>query len=250
MSGHSKWSTIKHKKGAADAKRGKIFSSLGKDITIAARSGGGDADLNPPLRAAITAAKNANMPNDNIDRAVKKGTGELAGGPLEELNYEGYGPGGVALIANCLTDNRNRTAANVRAAFNKYNGNLAGAGAVSWQFHRKALFTVLDADEETLLEILMEADVDVEDLTVEDGVAEILAPPTAFGEVADALEKAGIKTEESAMRLIPENTTPVTDVSTAKQLMRLIDVLEDDEDVQEVVANFEMTDELMDEVAG
>lgn len=250
MSGHNKWSTIKHKKGAADAKRGKLFSRLGKEITMAARGGGSDADLNPPLRAAIAAAKNVNMPNDNIDRAIKKGTGELGGGPLEELNYEGYAPGGIAVIVNCLTDNRNRTAANIRSYFTKYNGNLAGSGAVAWQFHRKSVFSVASSDEEALLELLLEAGVDVEDLDVEDGVAEIIAPPDAFGAISEALEAAGIAIEESGIRLVPENTTPIADVSTAKQVLRLIDIIEEDDDVQEVVANFEMSDEIMAAVTG
>lgn len=248
MSGHNKWSTIKHKKGAADAKRGKVFSRLGKEITIAARAGGGDADLNPPLRAAIAAAKDANMPNDNVERAIKKGTGELAGGPLEELNYEGYAPGGVALIVNCLTDNRNRTAANIRSYFTKYNGNLAGAGAVAWQFHRKAQFTVSGIDEEALLELLLEGGIDVEELDSSDGVVDIIAPPETFGEIADALEKAGAKVEDSGVRLIPENTTEITEVSTGKQVMHLIDILEDDEDVQEVVSNIEMSDEILEQI--
>lgn len=248
MSGHNKWSTIKHKKGAADAKRGKLFSRLGKEITLSARSGGGDADLNPPLRAAIAAAKNANMPNDNIDRAIKKGTGELGGGPLEELNYEGYAPGGVALIVNCLTDNRNRTAANIRSYFSKYNGTMAGAGAVSWQFHRKAQFAVTGVHEDTLLELLLDAGADVEELTADDGVVEIIGPSDAFGAITDALEQAGAKIEDSGIRLIPENTTPISDPSIAKQVMRLIDIIEDDDDVQEVVANFEMSDELMSQV--
>jgi YebC/PmpR family DNA-binding regulatory protein len=189
------------------------------------------------------------MPNDNIERAVKKGTGELEGGALEELSYEGYAPGGVALIVNCLTDNRNRTAANVRSYFTKYNGNLAGSGAVAWQFHRKSVFTVSGIEEEALLEVLLEADVEAEDMAVEDGIGQITAPPDAFGSIADALEAAGVKVEDSGVRLVPENNTPVTESSTAKQILRLIDALEDDDDVQEVVANFEMSDELMEQVS-
>ena len=168
MSGHSKWSTIKRKKGALDAKRGKIFSRLGREITMAAREGGGDADMNPRLRQAVASAKSANMPNDNVDRAIKKGTGELAGEALEELVYEGYAAGGVAVIVTCLSDNRNRTAADVRNIFTKAGANLAGSGAVSWMFHRKSRFVVQgeQADEETLLDVLLEAGTDVEDLQV------------------------------------------------------------------------------------
>ncbi len=247
MSGHNKWSTIKHKKGAVDAKRGKIFSRLGKDITMAARAGGGDADLNPPLRAAILAAKKANMPNDNVDRAIKKGTGELGAATLEELNYEGYAPGGIALIVNCLTDNRNRTAANVRSYFAKHNGNLAGAGAVSWQFHRKSLFSVSgpEAQEDKLLELLLDAGIDVEDVSVDDGLAEIVAPPDAFAQIQQVLEEAGIEIEESGLRMVPENRTAITEPSIARQVTRLIEAIEDDDDVQEVVANFEMSDEVL-----
>lgn len=247
MSGHNKWSSIKHKKGAADAKRGKIFSRLSKEITLAAREGGGDADMNPRLRSAIDSAKNENMPNDNIDRAIKKGTGELAGGALEELVYEGYGPGGVAILITCLSDNRNRTAASMRTYFTRYNSNLAGNGAVAWMFHRKAKFTVVDehADEDRLLEALLEAGADAESVEVEDGEATILAPPEAFGEVLDALKAANIPVASSSITMIPENASPVNDIGEAKQLTRLIDALEDDDDVQEVFNNADLSDEVM-----
>jgi len=251
MSGHNKWSSIKHKKGAADAKRGKMFSRLGKEITLAARAGGGAADLNPRLRTAVNAARAVNMPNDNIARAIKKGTGELGGAALEELVYEGYGPGGVAIIVTCLSDNRNRTAANVRSYFTKYNGNLAGNGAVAWMFHRKARLTVegADADEEKLLEVLLEAGADAEDINVADGLAEIIGPPEAFGEIADALEGAGVPISESGLSLIPENTVMITEVSMVRQIVRMTDAIEEDEDVQEVYSNFDMSDELMAQIA-
>ena len=251
MSGHNKWSSIKHKKGAADAKRGKIFSRLAKEITLAAKSGGGDADLNPRLRTAIGTAKAANMPNDNVDRAIKKGTGELAGKALEELSYEGYAAGGVAVIVNCLSDNRNRTAANIRSYFTKNNANLANAGAVSWMFHRKARFTVEGpaADEEALLEILLDAGADVEQLNVDDGEAEILGPPEAFADIADALASANIPVSESSISLIPENTTLVEDLSIAKQVTRFLDDVEDDEDVQEVFSNLEISPAIMEKLA-
>ncbi len=251
MSGHNKWSSIKHKKAAADAKRGKIFSRLGKEITQAAREGGGDIDMNPRLRTAIDSAKAENMPNDNIDRAIKKGTGELGGAALEELNYEGYAPGGVAILVNCLSDNRNRTAASIRSYFTKYNGNLAENGAVSWMFHRKARFTVQgeNADDEKLLEVLLEAGADVEDVIVDDGVAEILASPDAFGDVADALKTASIPISESGIDMVPENTLTVTDPSTAKQVLHLSDALEEDEDVNQVYTNLDVPDDVMAAIA-
>jgi YebC/PmpR family DNA-binding regulatory protein len=251
MSGHNKWSSIKHKKGAADAKRGKIFSRLGKEITLAAKEGGGDPDLNPRLRSAIAAAKAANMPNDNIERAIKKGTGQLEGEVLETLNYEGYAPGGVAVIVNCLSDNRNRTAAEIRNLFAKHNSSLANSGTVSWMFHRKARFVIEGdhAQEEALLEVLFDSGVDVEDLTVEDGVAEILAPPEAFGELLNALETAAVPVSESNLALIPENTVEVTDPSVARQVLRFIEILEENDDVQEVYSNVEIADELMEQLA-
>ncbi len=251
MSGHNKWSSIKHKKGAADAKRGKIFSRLGKEITLAARDGGGDSSMNPRLRAAIGAAKAANMPSDNVERAIKKGTGELEGAALEELSYEGYAPGGVAVIVNCLSDNRNRTAAEIRNLFTKYNASLANSGAVSWMFQRKARFVVEGeaADEEGLLELLLDNEVDVEDLQVSDDMAEIIAPPEAFGAVVETLEKAGITTTQSGQVLVPENTVELTEVATARSVLRFIEIIEDAEDVQEVYSNFELADDLMEQLA-
>ena len=251
MSGHNKWSSIKHKKGAADAKRGKIFSRLGKEITLAAREGGGDADLNPRLRSAIAAAKAANMPNDNVDRAIKKGTGQLEGEVLETLSYEGYAPGGVAVIATCLSDNRNRTAAEVRNLFTKYNSSLASSGAVAWMFHRKARFVIEgeQAEEDALLEILFESGADVEDITVEDGSAEIIAPAEAFGDVLGALEAAEVSVSESSLALIPETTVEISDSSVARQVLRFIEQLEDNDDVQEVYSNVDIPDALIEELA-
>ena len=251
MSGHNKWSSIKHKKAAADAKRGKIFSRLAKEITLAAKEGGGDPELNPRLRTAISSAKDVNMPNDNIDRAIKKGTGELEGGVLEELSYEGYAPGGVAVLVTALTDNRNRTAASIRTYFTRHNSSLAGSNAVAWQFHRKARFVVEGeaADEERLLELLLEGGAEVEDLTVEDGEAEILAPPEAFGDLAELLENAEVPISQSSVTMIPETTVEVADAASGRQILRLIEELEDDEDVQEVYTNFEMSDELMESLA-
>ncbi len=251
MSGHNKWSSIKHKKGAADAKRGKIFSRIAKEIIMAAKEGGGDPELNARLRSAIASAKAVNMPNDNVDRAIKKGTGGGDGVVMEVLSYEGYAAGGVAVIINCLSDNRNRTAADIRAFFNKYNCSMAGSGAVSWKFHRKARFIVegKDADEEKLMEILLEGGADVEDVSVEDDVAEILGAPEAFSDILAILEGESITVSESNVALIPENVTMITDVNVARQVQKFIEVLEDYDDAQEVYTDMEISDEVAEEMA-
>lgn len=251
MSGHNKWSSIKHKKGAADAKRGKIFSRVSKEIIMAAKEGGGDIDLNARLRSAVAAAKAANMPNDNIDRAIKKGCGGGDGVQMESLSYEGYAAGGVAVIINCLSDNRNRTAADIRSFFNKYNCNMAGSGAVSWKFHRKARFVIEgeNANEEKLFELLLDGGADVEDISVDDDVAEILAPPEAFSSILGIFEKAGIEVSESSIALIPENSTVINDVNTARQVNKFIDVLEDYDDAQEVYTDMEISDEIGQQLA-
>jgi len=251
MSGHSKWSTIKHKKAAIDAKRGQAFSRLSKEITLAAKAGGKDLDSNPRLRTAIAAAKGVNMPNDNIDRAIKKGTGELQGAALEEITYEGYAPGGIGIIITCLTDNRNRTAANIRNVFSKNNGTLAASGAVSWQFHRKARFVVegAAANEEKLLEILLDAGADVEDVSVVENVAEILAPPEAFAAVVAALEAAKVPVAESSINLIPETLITIQEAGIARQATRLIDILEEDDEIQAVYSNLEISDDVMAKLA-
>ena len=251
MSGHNKWSTIKHKKGAADAKRGKVFSRVSKEIIMAAKEGGPDPDLNARLRSAVAVAKAANMPNDNIERAIKKGAGGGDGVAMESLSYEGYAAGGVAVIVNCLSDNRNRTAADIRSFFNKYNCNLGASGSVSWKFHRKAKFVVEGeaANEEKLFEILVDGGVDVEDITVEDDVAEIIAAPEAFSDVFTALEKAGITATESSMALIPENMTTINDINTARSVQKFIDVLEDYDDAQEVYTDMEISDEVAEKLA-
>lgn len=251
MSGHNKWSSIKHKKGAADAKRGKIFSRVSKEIIIAAKEGGGDPALNARLRSAVAAAKAANMPNDNIDRAIKKGCGGGEGAAMESLSYEGYAAGGVAIIVNCLSDNRNRTAADIRSFFTRYNCNLGGSGAVSWKFHRKARFVVEgpEADEEKLFNLLLEGGADVEDISVEDDVAEIIAPPEAFADILGIFEKNGIQPTESSITLIPENTTVISDINVAKQVQKFLDVLEDYDDAQEVVNDMELSDEVAAQLA-
>lgn len=249
MAGHSKWANIKHKKGAADKKKGKIFSRITKEIMVAARQGGGEIDANPRLRTALTAAKAANMPNANIDRAIKKGTGEIEGEAFEEMTYEGYGAGGVAVLVECLSDNKNRTASEVRMLFDRNNGNLAASGAVTWMFHRKAQFIITgdNANEEKLLELLIDAG--VESIDVDDDIAEILGPPECFEEVSSILEENNISTEESGMIQHPENTVKVEDSNVAAQVLRLVDKLEDQDDVQAVYTNIEMSDEIMNEAS-
>ena len=248
MSGHSKWANIKHKKDAADKARGRIFSRLGKEIMVAAKMGGGDVDTNPRLRSGIAAAKAANMPNANIDRAIKKGLGELGDVTFEEIQYEGYAAGGVALLIDCLTDNRNRSASEVRTTLDRNNGNLASSGSVAYMFKRQSHFVIEgeNADEDKLMDIVLDAG--AEDLIVEDGVAEIWGEPGAFEAIANALEAAGITASEAAVTRRPDNTVSITDVHTAEQILKLIDKLEDLDDVQEVTGNFEIDDSIADQV--
>lgn len=249
MAGHSKWANIKHKKGAADKKKGKIFSRITKEIMVAAREGGADADANPRLRTALTAAKSANMPNANVDRAIKKGTGEIEGESFEEMTYEGYGAGGVAVIVECLSDNKNRTASEIRMIFDRNNGNLAGIGAVTWMFHRKAQFIITgeNADEDKLMELLIDAG--AEDISVEDDVAEVLSDPEYFEDISKALEDAGIAVEESGIIQHPENTMKIEDENIAKQVMRLLEKLEDQDDVQAVHSNTDIPSEILEKIS-
>ena len=246
MSGHSKWSTIKRKKGKKDAERGKIFTRLIKEITTAARQGGGDENANPRLRTAILAAKAVNMPSNNIDRAVKKGTGELPGVVYEEKSYEGYGPGGVAIMIDALTDNTNRTTSDVRHLLTKYGGSLGENGCVAWMFHKKGLITVSRdvTDEDTLMEITLEAGAD--DMTAEEDVYEIVTESETFNAVMAALDKEGIETASAEITMIPETTVKV-EGSQAESIIKLMDALEDNEDVQQVYSNFDMDEkELVD----
>jgi YebC/PmpR family DNA-binding regulatory protein len=242
MSGHSKWSSIKHKKAARDAKRGKLFTKLIKEIMIAARLGGGDINANPRLRTAVTTAKTQSMPNDNIDRAIKKGTGELGGVQLEQIAYEGYGPGGVALIVEALTDNRNRLVAEVRFIFSRHGGHLGEAGSVAWMFKKKGLITVEKnaSDEDRLIEIALEAGAD--DVASGADTYEIVTPPENFAAVREALEKAKIAIAHSELSLSPENTVRVSG-HAAEQALKLIEELEDHDDVQSVAANIEIDEE-------
>ncbi len=249
MSGHSKWSTIKRKKGAADAKRGKIFTRLIKEITVAARMGGGDPDGNPRLRSAIAAAKNENMPKDNIERGIKKGTGDLEGAMYEEIIYEGYAPGGVAVMVECLTDNKNRTVADVRYCFSKNGGNMAESGCVSFLFDQKGMIQVDSSSitEDELMDLALEAGADD---VVDDGeVFQVLTAPGDFNDVREALEKGGVKIVEASITRLPQTTVDITEEKVAARVIRLMDALEDNEDVQNVYANFDIDDAIMESLS-
>lgn len=244
MSGHSKWATIKRKKGAADAKRGKVFSKLIKEITVAARLGGGDPGGNPRLRTAIDAAKAQNMPQDNVNRAIKRGTGDLDGVQYEETTYEAYGPGGVALLIQVLTDNKNRTVAEIRHLLSKGGGNMGESGSVAWMFQQKGTFTVEKSasDEESLMEATLEAG--VEDIQSSSDVFEITCPPENFSAVQDALKAANIPTLSASNEMVPQNTVELTG-GDAEKMLKLMEQLEDHDDVQNVYANFDISDEEM-----
>ena len=246
MSGHSKWATIRHKKGAADAKRGKLFSKLIKEITIAARIGGGDSDTNPRLRTAVLKAKAANMPKDNVDRAVKKGTGELGGEDYSELIYEGYGPGGVAILVEALTDNTNRTAADVRSIFNKHGGNLGESGSVAYLFNRKGVigYPAGSYTEDDLLEPALEAG--AEDVTTAGDTIEVLTDPEEFEAVLDALSGAGLTHSMAEVSLVPDATIAL-DVDGTRKALKLVDLLDDHDDVQSVATNLDIPDDFDDE---
>jgi len=243
MSGHSKWSTIKHKKAAADAKRGKIFTRLTKELTIAAREGGGDPDTNVRLRLAIDKAKAANMPKDNIERAIKRGTGELEGGQLEEILYEGYAPHGVGMLIEVVTDNRNRAVAEVRHVFNKYGGSMAEAGAVSWQFTRKGYINISEETDQDEV-FLVAADAGADDVRFEDSVTEVYAEIEQLENVRQALEDSGYKLEEVSVIYDPNN--PLTlETNQALQVLKLVELIEDLDDVQNVYSALEISDEAM-----
>jgi len=242
MSGHSKWSSIKHKKAARDAKRGKVFTKLIKEITIAARLGGGDPNANPRLRTAIATAKGQSMPNDNIDRAIKKGTGELGGDRLEEVVYEGYGPGGAAIIVEALTDNRNRLVAELRNLFTRHSGNLGETNCVAWMFKKRGIITVEKGatDEDRLIEVALEAGAD--DVSSSDDSYQVLTPLDKFAAVRDAIDRASIPIAHAEVTMIPDNTVQVAGFA-ASQLLKLMEELEDQDDVQNVAANFDISDQ-------
>ena len=248
MSGHSKWSTIKHKKGAADAKRGKVFTKLIKEITVAARTSGGDPGGNPRLRSAITAAKAENMPRENIDRAIKKGTGELPGVSYEEATFEGYGPGGVAILVEILSDNRKRTVADIRHIFSKNAGNLGEAGCVSWMFEKRGLlvFEKDKADEEKLMNAALDAG--AQDVRESDKEFEVVCDPSDFEKVKKALEQAQLKPLLAEVTMVPQSTIKLAG-KEAQQMLRLMESLEDSEDVQHVYANFDIPDAEMEQLS-
>ena len=249
MSGHSKWSTIKHKKGAADAKRGKIFTKLIKEIMVAARMGGGSQEANSRLRAAVLAAKAENMPKENIDRAIKKGTGELEGATYEEINYEGYGPGGVAVLVDVMTDNRNRAASDIRHIFSKNGGNLGEAGCVAWMFSKKGsiVFNKSKVSEDQLMEVALDAG--AEDVKDDEGQFEVVTSLEDYITVKAAFDAKGFGYELAEITMVPQTVVRIEDEKTAQQLLRLLDALEDSDDVQNAYANFDIPDEIMDAIS-
>jgi len=246
VSGHSKWATIKHKKGAADAKRGKLFAKLIKQVEVAARTGGGDPDANPTLRTMFQKARDNSVPLDTIERAVKRGTGELEGVNYETVTYEGYAPGGIALLIECLTDNRNRTSGDVRSTLSKNGGSLAEPGAVSWQFERKGVILVPTSVEED--EVMLTAlDAGAEDIVDEGEMWRVTTPPSDLPQVREALDEAGIAVESADLAMLPTSTVEITDVGQVKGLLKLMDLLDDLDDVQDVHGNMDVADALMDE---
>jgi YebC/PmpR family DNA-binding regulatory protein len=247
MSGHSKWSTIRHKKGAADAKRGKIFTKLIKEITVAARMGGGDPSANPRLRTAVAAAKAENMPKDNIERAIKKGTGELEGVNYEESQYEGYGPGGAAVLVESVTDNKNRAVSEIRHIFSKNGGNLGESGCVAWMFKKKGYFVVerTAVDEETLMEAALEAG--AEDVREDESNFEVITAPEDFEQVKAALTKVSIPFDDAEVTMLPE-TFASLEGKQAEQMYRLMEMLEDCEDVQKVYTNADIPEDVIEEM--
>ena len=250
MSGHSKWHSIKHKKAAQDAKKGKIFTKIIREISVAARLGGPDPDKNPRLRKAIAEAKAVNMPSDNIKRAIMKGTGQLEGSSFEEVNYEGYGPGGVAIMVKCLTDNRNRSAADIRSIFNKRGGNMGESGCVSYMFDQKGVLVIDreddDTDDETMMMHALEAG--AEDIIVNADSYEVLTHPHEFEEVKTALDKEGFVFSSAEVRWLPQNTVNV-EGEHAEKLVKMMDAFEENDDVQDVYANYEMDDEEADGIS-
>ena len=248
MSGHSKWSTIKHKKGKEDAKRGKVFTKLIKEITVAARTGGGDSEGNPRLRTAIVNAKAQNMPGENIERAIKRGTGELEGVNYEELTYEGYGPGGAAVLAEIMTDNRKRTVADIRHVFSKNNGSLAESGSVAWMFEKKGMITFgkNNVEEETLIDIALEAG--AEDVKEGEDEYDVITAPEDFEGVKEAIDKSGLNYELAEVSMVPKSTVKL-EGKEAQQILRLVEMLEENDDVQKVYSNFDIPDEIMEELS-
>ncbi len=246
MSGHSKWSTIKHKKAAQDKARGKLFAKLLKQVEVAAREGGGDPESNPTLRTFVQKCKDASVPSDNIDRAIKRGTGELEGVTYEQVTYEGYAPDGVAMFVECLTDNRNRTGSEVKHIFTKHGGSLAEPGAVAWQFSRKGVIIVdktPDLDEDTLMLLALEAG--AEDVEDQGDTWQVTTPATELVQVREALEERGVRPASADLTMIAQNAVPLRDESAARPVLKVLDALEDHDDVQAVYANFDIPDEVL-----
>jgi len=244
MSGHSKWANIKHRKAAVDAKRGKVFTKIIRELTVAAKHGGGEPESNPRLRTAIAAAKNQNMPNDTIDRAIKRGTGEMGGEEFHEISYEGYGPGGSAVLVKTLTDNKNRTVSDIRRIFTKHGGSLGESGCVSWMFHMKGriAFEKSKVDEDKVFEIALDAGAD--DVVTEESELVVITPPDAFEAVKSAIHQAGLSFETAEITMIPQNSVKI-EGREAESMIRLMEALEDSDDVQNVYSNFDVSEDLM-----
>ena len=247
MSGHSKWATIKHKKGAVDKARGKLFNKIARQLEVAARDGGGDPDSNASLRSVMLKAKAAQMTNDAIDRAVKRGTGEGGAGTYESITYEGYAPGGVGLLIDVLTDNRNRTGSEVRNVFSKLGGSMAEPGAVSWQFSRRGVVQVTGGDEDTVMMAALDAGAD--DVAADGDGFRVTCEPNIVYEVRDALEAAGLGVESAESTMVSSTTIEVSDADEARKVLRIVDALEDNDDVQDVYGNFDISEELMETVS-
>jgi YebC/PmpR family DNA-binding regulatory protein len=250
LSGHSKWANIKHRKAAQDAKRGNLFQKLVKAVIIAAKEGGGDPAMNMRLKAAIDRAKAASVPNDNIIRGIKRGTGEIEGAQYEEITYEAYGPNGVAILIEVLTDNRNRAASEIRAVLTRNGGSLGEAGSVAWMFERKGTIEVSgkDLDEEALMTVALEAG--AEDLEQQDEGYAVYTDPASLPDVRDALEKAGYSIERAETEMVPKNTVQISDPEKARKVLRLMDLLEENDDTQNVYGNFDIPDEIMESLEG
>ena len=245
MSGHSKWATIKHKKGAADARRAKVFAKVARQLEVAARDGGGDPTTNATLRTMVLKAKAAQMNNDLIDRAIKRGTGQAEGGTYESITYEGYAPGGVGLLIDALTDNRNRTSADVRNVFSKLGGSLAEPGAVGWQFSRKGVIMATGGEDEVMMAAL---DAGADDVSPDGEGFRVTCPPSDVYEVRDALEAAGIAVVSAESTMVSSTVIDVSDIDDARKILRIIDALEDNDDVQDVYGNFDISEEIMEAV--
>jgi YebC/PmpR family DNA-binding regulatory protein len=248
MSGHSKWATIKHKKGAADAARGKLFAKMARQLEVAARTGGGDPSTNATLRTTMLKAKAGQMTNDAIDRAIKRGTGADDGGTYEAITYEGYAPGGVALLIDVLTDNRNRTGADVRNIFSKLGGSMAEPGAVGWQFARRGVVMISGGDEDSVMMAALDAG--AEDIAAEDDGFRVMCEPSIVYDVRDALQAAGLTVESAESTMVASLTVEVTDADDVRKILRIVDALEDNDDVQDVYGNFDISDDLMEAVGG